>query len=47
VIVDLRDDAELEPDQRIIPGAVRVDPAEVEEFCADLRPEDEIILYCT
>lgn len=46
-IVDLRDDAELEPDPRTIPGAIRVDPAAIEEFCADRRVEDEIVLYCT
>jgi membrane protein DedA with SNARE-associated domain len=46
-IVDLRDEAELEPDPRTIPGAIRVDPAAIEEFCSDLHMEDEIILYCT
>lgn len=46
-ILDLRDDAELEPDSRTIPGAIRIDPAAIEEFCSDLRAEDEIVLYCT
>lgn len=47
VILDLRDDAEMQSDPRTIPGALRVNAAEVDEFVARLRMEDEIILYCT
>jgi rhodanese-related sulfurtransferase len=46
-LLDLRDDAEFEPDPRMIPGAVRVDPAAIEDFCLNFRPEDYIVLYCT
>ena len=47
VIIDLRDDAEFEPDSRIIPRALRVDPGSMEDFCKELDRQDEIILYCT
>ena len=47
LILDLRDEVEYGPDARIIPGAVRLDPAAVEEFCADLDVKQEIIVYCT
>jgi membrane protein DedA with SNARE-associated domain len=47
VILDLRDEAEMESDRRTIPGALRVSGAEVDDFCSRLKMEDEIILYCT
>lgn len=47
VVLDLRDDVEYGPDARTIPGAVRVDAAQVEDFCASLSVETEIVVYCT
>ena len=46
-IVDLRHPLDYLPDPRVLPGAVRISPAELEKRC-DLLPRDtDVILYCT
>jgi membrane protein DedA with SNARE-associated domain/rhodanese-related sulfurtransferase len=46
-IVDLRHPLDYLPDPRVLPGAVRIGPAELERR-ADLIPRDrDVILYCT
>jgi len=46
-IVDLRHPLDYLPDPRVLPGAVRIGPAELARH-ADLIPRDrDIILYCT
>jgi len=46
-IVDLRHPLDYLPDPRVLPGAVRIGPAELESM-ADRIPRDrDVILYCT
>ena len=46
-IVDLRHPLDYLPDPRVLPGAVRISPTELEKYC-DLLPRDtDVILYCT
>ena len=46
-IVDLRHPLDYLPDPRVLPGAVRISPMELEKHC-DLLPRDtDVILYCT
>ncbi len=46
-IVDLRHPLDYLPDPRVLPGAVRISPTELEKHC-DLLPRDtDVILYCT
>ncbi|AFL88000.1 putative membrane-associated protein [Terriglobus roseus DSM 18391] len=46
-IVDLRHPLDYLPDPRVLPGAVRISPIELEKHC-DLLPRDtDVILYCT
>ncbi len=46
-IVDLRHPLDYLPDPRVLPGAVRISPADLEKHC-DLLPRDiDVILYCT
>ncbi len=46
-IVDLRHPLDYLPDPRVLPGAVRISPTELEKRC-DLLPRDiDVILYCT
>ena len=46
-VIDLRDPAELVPDQRTIPGALRMLPAQAEEYWKGLPEGVELVLYCT
>lgn len=46
-VVDLRDAAELEADSRMIPGAVRLDAAQLEAEGDLFRNAAELVLYCT
>lgn len=45
-LLDVRrkDDRDAEP--ALIPGAVWRDPAEVNTWASDLRPEQEVVIYC-
>jgi membrane protein DedA with SNARE-associated domain/rhodanese-related sulfurtransferase len=46
-IVDLRHPLDYLPDPRVLPGAVRISPIDLEKHC-DLLPRDaDVILYCT
>ncbi|SEC61970.1 VTT domain-containing protein [Terriglobus roseus] len=46
-IVDLRHPLDYLPDPRVLPGAIRISPTELEKHC-DLLPRDtDVILYCT
>ncbi len=46
-IVDLRHPLDFLPDPRVIPGAVRIMPAELEKQCKLLPRDRDVILYCT
>ncbi len=46
-IVDLRHPLDFLPDPRVIPGAVRIMPAELEAQCKLLPRDRDVILYCT
>ena len=46
-IVDLRHPLDFLPDPRVIPGAVRIMPAELEKQCKLLPQDRDVILYCT
>ncbi|HET9597963.1 MAG TPA: VTT domain-containing protein, partial [Anaeromyxobacteraceae bacterium] len=46
-IVDLRHAVDVQPDPRVIPGAMRVDPAELAARHAEIPRDREIVLYCT
>jgi membrane protein DedA with SNARE-associated domain len=47
VIVDLRGPLDIEGDPVVIPGALRLDPQELEAGRAEIPREREIVLYCT
>jgi hypothetical protein len=47
VVVDLRGRLDFEADPVVIPGALRLDPAELEERDPAIPREREIVLYCT
>src|SRR5262245_14635058 len=47
VVVDLRGKLDFEADPVLIPGALRLDPAELEEGDPGIPREREIVLYCT
>ena len=46
-IVDLRHPLDYLPDPRVLPGAVRVSPAELTSHQAQLPRDRDVILYCT
>lgn len=46
-IVDLRHPLDYIPDPRVLPGAVRISPAELEKHCHLLPRDTDVILYCT
>lgn len=46
-IVDLRHPLDYLPDPRVLPGAVRIMPAELEKNCHLLPRDTDVILYCT
>lgn len=46
-IVDLRHPLDYLPDPRVIPGAVRILPGELEKHCEILPRDRDVILYCT
>jgi membrane protein DedA with SNARE-associated domain/rhodanese-related sulfurtransferase len=46
-IVDLRHPLDYLPDPRVLPGAVRISPTELEKFCHLLPRDTDVILYCT
>jgi membrane protein DedA with SNARE-associated domain len=46
-IVDLRHPLELAADPAILPGAIRLDPAELENRHEELPRDRELILYCS
>jgi membrane protein DedA with SNARE-associated domain len=47
VVVDLRGKLDFEADPVVIPGAMRLDPKELEERDPEIPSEREIVLYCT
>jgi rhodanese-related sulfurtransferase len=47
VILDLRHPLDSIADERTLPGAIRVLPAEVTSRADTLPKDQEIILYCT
>jgi membrane protein DedA with SNARE-associated domain len=47
VVVDLRGKLDFEADPVGIPGAVRLDPEELENHDGEIPREKEIVLYCT
>jgi membrane protein DedA with SNARE-associated domain/rhodanese-related sulfurtransferase len=46
-IVDLRHPLDYLPDPRVLPGAVRIAPTELEKYCELLPRDTDVILYCT
>jgi len=46
-IVDLRHPLDMLPDPRMLPGAIRMTPAELTDRQAEIPRDREIILYCT
>jgi membrane protein DedA with SNARE-associated domain/rhodanese-related sulfurtransferase len=46
-IVDLRHPLDYLPDPRVLPGAVRIGPAELAMCAADIPRDRDVILYCT
>jgi hypothetical protein len=47
VVLDLRGKLDFEADPVVIPGAVRMDPSELEDHDPEIPREREIVLYCT
>jgi membrane protein DedA with SNARE-associated domain len=47
VVVDLRGRLDFESDPVLIPGALRLDPAELEKGDLGIPKEQEIVVYCT
>jgi membrane protein DedA with SNARE-associated domain len=47
LVVDLRHSLDFEADPESIPGAVHLDPDDVDQFHSELPRDREIILYCT
>jgi len=46
-IVDLRHPLDYLPDPRVLPGALRISPTELEKNCHLLPRDTDVILYCT
>ncbi|MGI4755394.1 MAG: VTT domain-containing protein, partial [Janthinobacterium lividum] len=46
-IVDLRHPLDYLPDPRVLPGAVRISPLDLEKHCNLLPRDTDVILYCT
>jgi rhodanese-related sulfurtransferase len=46
-IVDLRHPLDYLPDPRVLPGAVRISPTELEKHCHLLPRDTDVVLYCT
>jgi membrane protein DedA with SNARE-associated domain/rhodanese-related sulfurtransferase len=46
-IVDLRHPLDYLPDPRVLPGAVRISPVDLEKHCELLPRDTDVILYCT
>jgi membrane protein DedA with SNARE-associated domain len=47
VVVDLRHAVELESDNVKIPGAIHLDPGEIEQRHVEIPRDRDIVLYCT
>jgi membrane protein DedA with SNARE-associated domain len=47
MVVDLRGQLDFEADPVVIPGAVRLDPKELEDHGLEIPREQEVVLYCT
>jgi membrane protein DedA with SNARE-associated domain/rhodanese-related sulfurtransferase len=46
-IVDLRHPLDYLPDPRVLPGAVRIGPAEIARYAPRIPRDRDVILYCT
>jgi membrane protein DedA with SNARE-associated domain/rhodanese-related sulfurtransferase len=46
-VVDLRGKVDFETDPMVIPGALRMDPSDLEDRDPEIPREREIVLYCT
>lgn len=46
-IVDLRHPLDYLPDPRVLPGALRISPTELEKHCHLLPRDTDVVLYCT
>jgi rhodanese-related sulfurtransferase len=47
VVVDLRHDFDVQAEPRMIPGAVRLTPAELEQGKVAIPRDREAVLYCS
>jgi len=45
-ILDVRRRADFEADSRMIPGASRKDPADIDEWSNELREGQNVVVYC-
>jgi rhodanese-related sulfurtransferase len=45
--VDLRHALDFLPDPRMLPGAIRITPDELEQRYQEIPRDREVILYCT
>lgn len=45
-VYDLRRQADFEADPELLPGAVRMDPAKVEEWADSLPKDQRAVIYC-
>ena len=45
-LYDLRRQADFEADSELLPGAVRMDPAKVGEWAANLPKDGSAVIYC-
>jgi membrane protein DedA with SNARE-associated domain/rhodanese-related sulfurtransferase len=46
-IVDLRHPLDYLPDPRVLPGAIRIGPAEIARYAGNIPRDRDVILYCT
>lgn len=46
-VVDLRHPLDYLPDPRVLPGALRISPTELEKHCSLLPRDRDVVLYCT
>ena len=47
VVVDLRHSVEFEADDAKVPGAIHLDPEEIEQRHVDIPRDRDVVLYCT
>lgn len=46
LVLDVRRDADYEADTRMIPGAVRHNPEQVDEWVQEIPKDKDVVVYC-